>query len=111
MQRGYPVGHQHAKRQQTNRHRPEDAQPAGGVAVDIFKLRGEIPQHQRPGVRRGHIKQQASNGGDGGAKGKRRILRQQAVEAALRMDHRFLGKCRAAVDDFIQRAIAEHREP
>lgn len=33
------------------------------------------------------------------------------VEAALRMDHRFLGKCRAAVDDFIQRAIAEHREP
>ncbi len=45
-------------------------------------------------------------------KGKRRILRQQAVvEAALRMDHRFLGKCRAAVDDFIQRAIAEHREP
>ncbi len=111
LQRRDTVGHQHAERQQADGDGPEDAQPVRRVAVNVLELRGEVPQHQRAGVRRGDVEQQAGNGRYGRAKGKRRILRQQAVEAALRVRHRFLGKSRIAVDDLVQRAVAENRQP
>ena len=111
LQSGNAVSHQHPQGQQADDHRPEDAQPVWRIAVDILQLRSEVTQHQRPGIRGGHVEQQAGNGGDRSAKGKRRILRQQVIEAALRVGDRLGGEGRIAVDDFIQRAIAEHRQP
>ncbi len=111
LQRRNTVGHQHPERQQADGDGPEDAQPVRRVAVDVFELRGEVPQHQRAGVRRGDVEQQAGDGRHGGAKGERRVLRQQAIEAALRVRHRFLREGRIAVDNFVQRAVAENRQP
>ncbi|CCK06835.1 hypothetical protein BN128_689 [Cronobacter sakazakii 696] len=111
LQRRDAVGHQHPHRQHADGDRPENTQPVGSVAVNVFQLRGEVRKHQRAGIGGRHIKQHAGDGRDRRAQFKRRILCQQAVKAAFGMGDNFLRKACVAVNDLIQRRVAEHREP
>ena len=109
---GNAIDLQQGQGQCTHGHGPEDAQPAGTVLAVIGNAGGEVGHHQRAGVGRGDVEQQADERGQENDDGRARELLQHIVEALLRDVDRIFGEFGVVTGaDHVQGGVAEEGHP
>ena len=91
---------------------PEDAQPARAILAIIGNARGEVGHHQRAGVGRGDVEQQADEGGQEDDDAGAWELVQHVIEALFRHVDRVFGELGVVTGaDHVQGGITEEGHP